>query len=153
CPRCGLRYVGTRRSQLTFGSDAAAEVTRRVEAANSSFRHLRLDEEQRLALHNARWRLALIQKFRPEGKLLEVGCARGDFLKVAREQFDVYGVEPNPDLARFAADVAPIYPDVIETLPWREFDIAASFHVIEHVDSPKSFVHSIGERLKPGGLL
>jgi len=42
---------------------------------------------------------------------------------------------------------------VIETLPWRDFDVIASFHVIEHVDSPKRFVSAIADRVRPGGLL
>jgi 2-polyprenyl-3-methyl-5-hydroxy-6-metoxy-1,4-benzoquinol methylase len=42
---------------------------------------------------------------------------------------------------------------VVETLPWKDFDVAASFHVIEHVDSPRQYVAAIAERLKPGGLL
>jgi len=155
CRNCGFRYVGSRRSQLTFGSGGgdAAEVASRVQAANFNIRNLRLEEEHRLGILNARWRLDLIREFRTSGKLLEVGCARGDFLRVARESFDVFGVEPNPTLADDAEKVAPIYRDVIETLPWRDFDVIASFHVIEHVDSPKRFVSAIADRVRPGGLL
>src|SRR5580693_9263391 len=77
CRQCGLRYVGSRRSQLTFGSEPPEVTAERVRLANMQFRHLRLEEEHRLALLNARWRLNLIRKFCPSGRLLEVGCARG----------------------------------------------------------------------------
>src|SRR6185436_1913961 len=70
-----------------------------------------------------------------------------------RTDFEVFGVEPNPDLAACAKTVAPIHQDVIETLPWNGFDVIASFHVIEHVDSPKRFVTAMAERIRPGGLL
>ena len=153
CRQCGLRYVGSRRSHLAFGSDAAGNTLQRVTAANANIRHLRLEEEHRLALLNAQWRLDLIRQFSSSGKLLEVGCARGDFLKVARESFAVFGVEPNPELAESAAAVAPVHGDVIETLPWRDFDIITSFHVVEHVDSPKRFVRAMTDRLRSGGLV
>jgi 2-polyprenyl-3-methyl-5-hydroxy-6-metoxy-1,4-benzoquinol methylase len=155
CRNCGLRYVGWRRSQLTFGSGGgdSTEVASRVQAANFNIRNLRLEEEHRLGILNARWRLDLIRNFRTSGRLLEVGCARGDFLRVARESFDVSGVEPNPSLADDAEKVAPIYRDVIETLPWHDFDVITSFHVIEHVDSPKRFVAAMADRIKSGGLL
>jgi 2-polyprenyl-3-methyl-5-hydroxy-6-metoxy-1,4-benzoquinol methylase len=84
---------------------------------------------------------------------LEVGCARGDFLQVAHESFDAYGVEPNPELADAASHIAPIHRGVIENAPWSDFDVVASFHVIEHVDSPRRFVQAMAERLKPGGLM
>ena len=153
CVRCGLCYVGTRRSALVFGNEAAEQTTANVRAANQSLRTLRLEEEHRLALLNARWRLGLIRKIKAGGKLLEVGCARGDFLRVAKETFEVCGVEPNPELADSAAGVAPIYRDIIERTPWNGFDVVASFHVIEHVDSPRSFIAAAAQRLKPGGLL
>jgi len=153
CVKCGLRYVGTRRSALTFGEGTGEETAAKVRAANVQFRHLRLEEEHRLALLNAKWRLDLIRKIKPSGKLLEIGCARGDFLRVARESFDAWGVEPNPDLANSSSEVAPVYRDIIERTPWSGFDIVASFHVIEHVDSPRSFIRAAAERLKPGGLL
>jgi SAM-dependent methyltransferase len=114
---------------------------------------MRLQEEHRLAALNAQWRLSLIRKRKPSGKLLEIGCARGDFLSIARESFDVSGVEPNPELADASSQVAPVYRDTIERTPWSDFDVVASFHVIEHVDSPSSFIGAAAQRLKPGGLL
>jgi len=153
CLKCGFRYVGTRRSALTFGREAIDQTVANVRAANKDLRYLRLEEEQRLALLNARWRLDLIRKFKPSGKLLEVGCARGDFLRVAREHFDVAGVEPNPDLAEDASRIAPVHRDIIERTPWTGFDVVASFHVVEHVDSPRSFIAAAAERLKSDGLL
>jgi 2-polyprenyl-3-methyl-5-hydroxy-6-metoxy-1,4-benzoquinol methylase len=153
CVRCGLRYVGTRRSSLAFGKAAPEQITANVRAVNRHFRNLNLEEEHRLAHLNARWRFELIQKKVPMGKLLEIGCARGDFLSVARASFDAYGVEPNPELAESARRLAPVHCDIIERTPWTGFDVIASFHVIEHVDSPRTFIAAAAERLKPGGLL
>ena len=153
CAKCGFRYVGRRRSALVFGRAAAEDTAAKVRAANTQFRYLRLEEEHRLALLNARWRLELIRERKPSGKLLEVGCARGDFLRVALEFFDAHGVEPNPELADASSSIAPVYRDIIERTPWSGFDVVASFHVIEHVDSPRSFIQAAASRLKPGGLL
>src|SRR5262245_10747137 len=63
CGSCGLYYVGSRRSGLTFGSDTPAEVVNRVRQANVGLQNLRLEEEHRLALLNARWRLELIREY------------------------------------------------------------------------------------------
>jgi 2-polyprenyl-3-methyl-5-hydroxy-6-metoxy-1,4-benzoquinol methylase len=153
CGNCGLKYIGRRNRGLTFGQGGIVETAEKVRQANVGFRHLRLDEEHRLAVLNARWRLDLIRSMRPSGRLLEVGCARGDFLSEAKQFFDVCGVEPSPELADFAEKVAPVHRDVIEKTPWSGFDVIASFHVIEHVDSPNRFVAAIAERLKPGGLV
>src|SRR5262249_18074065 len=103
CSSCGLYYVGTRRSRLTFGSDdSAADVVNRVRQANKGFHNLDVAEERRLAALNARWRLDVIHRYCSSGRLLEVGCARGDFLRVARGFYEVEGVEPNPELAASA---------------------------------------------------
>jgi len=153
CTRCGFRYVGKRRSDLTFGREQAESTTVRVRNANRCFRSLPLDEERRLARLNAKWRLDLIRKVKPSGKLLEAGCARGDFLSIAREWFDTYGVEPNPELAAASREIAPVHQDIIERLPWADFDVVVSFHVIEHVDSPRNFIRAAAARMRPGGLL
>jgi 2-polyprenyl-3-methyl-5-hydroxy-6-metoxy-1,4-benzoquinol methylase len=153
CRSCGLYYVGERRSNLAFGKESASDTTQRIQEANRDFQHLELDEERRLASLNAKTRLERIRNYRTSGRLIEVGCARGDFLRVAREHFSVVGVEPNAELARDAEGVAPLYQGLIENYPESGFDVAASFHVIEHTDSPRHFLEAIAARLRPGGLM
>jgi 2-polyprenyl-3-methyl-5-hydroxy-6-metoxy-1,4-benzoquinol methylase len=153
CRSCGLYYVGEHRSNLAFGSDSSSATTERIREANRDFANLSLDEERRLARLNARTRLDLIRRYRDTGTLIEVGCARGDFLHAAREHFNVIGVEPNEELARDAASVAPVYRGLVENCPQSGFDVAASFHVIEHTDSPHRFVDSMAAKVKPGGLV
>jgi len=153
CRQCGLYYVGERRSALTFGAEAADAVAQRVLEANRNIRNLSIEEEHRLADLNARARLKLIRQYRPSGKLLEVGCARGDFLRIARNYYTSFGVEPNPELAQEAVRVAPVHQGVIETDPSLHYDVAVSFHVIEHTDSPKKFLAAIAGKLNAHGLV
>jgi 2-polyprenyl-3-methyl-5-hydroxy-6-metoxy-1,4-benzoquinol methylase len=153
CGTCGFRYVGDRTLGLAFGSESPEMTAAKVCEANTEFRHLPLEEEHRLAALNAQWRLELVRAIKPSGKLLEVGCARGDFMRVAREYFEVSGVEPNGELAAVSRQIAPVHQDIIERTPWSGFDVVASFHVIEHVSSPRSFVRAAAEKLRSGGLM
>ena len=153
CRSCGFYYVGERRSNLAFGSDSAVATTERIREANRDFKNLDLSEERRLARLNAKARLDLIRQYLPEGKLIEVGCARGDFLSAAKGHFSVVGVEPNEELAADAAKVAPVYRGLIENYPDNGFDVAASFHVIEHTDSPRRFLEAIVTKVRTGGLV
>ena len=157
CSDCGLHFVGGRGSALAFGNGSAQRTAERLRAANTKFRDLPRPEERRLNDLNAEWRLDRIRRLQPAGRLLEVGCGRGDFLRVAARHFDVAGVEPNPELADDTAGEGPIHRGVVEDAPadgsWTDFDVIVSFHVIEHVSSPREFVEAIGARLKLGGLL
>ncbi len=153
CRRCGFRYVGSQTLSLAFGTESPHLTAAKVCEANTEFRRLSLEEEHRLAALNAQWRLELIRTRKPSGKLLEVGCARGDFMRVAREYFGVPGVERNGELAAVSGQIAPVHQDIIERTPWTGFDVIASFHVIEHVSSPRSFVRAAAERLQSGGLM
>ena len=153
CNACGLHYVSVRSSGLTFGEDTAEVTAEQLRGANARFEDLPRSEERRLNELNAGWRLDLIRRHRGSGRLLEVGCGRGDFLRVARRHFEVFGVEPNPELAADSGNEAPLHRGLVEDAPWTDFDVVASFHVIEHVDSPARFINEMGRRLKPGGLL
>ena len=153
CIKCGLYYVSSRSSQLAFGLGSSSQTAERIRDANRHFIPMLQEEEYRLNELNARWRLDRIREIQNGGRLLEVGCGRGEFLRVASDSFDVFGVEPNPELASDAKRDAPIHEGLIEEVSLSDFDVGASFHVIEHVNSPSHFIGEIGKRLRPGGVI
>lgn len=95
----------------------------------------------------------------PCGRLLDVGCATGEWLSVAQGAgFDVYGVEISPQgvaqcRQRFGehkilgGDLQP------ESFDAEFFDVITLFDVLEHIADPMSFLRMLSLFLKPGGFL
>jgi len=101
--------------------------------------------------------LGFLTQFEPSGRLLEIGCAYGNFLRVAAKKFDVYGVE----ISEHAADRCRQYGlRVLQGAVSREllaefdmFDVCVLLDVIEHLESPERSLSMIAEKLKVGGHL
>ncbi len=117
--------------------------------------YLRHDESRRLA---AREVLRVIQTHVPGGVLLDVGCATGDLLDVARGVgYRAEGVE----LSRWSADIARkrglvVHEEVLARLAERcpaSFDVVSLMGVIEHFANPRAEMANIAALLKPGGLV
>ena len=89
--------------------------------------------------------------------LLDVGCAYGDFLTVAREQgFDVVGVEIDRPAAAAARQRGfVVHEDFLEklALPGESFDALTLWDVIEHASDPQALLAEAVRLLKPGGVL
>lgn len=88
--------------------------------------------------------------------LLDVGAAHGWFLELARERFDVLGIEPDVAVReRAAARGLPMrggyFPDTLE--PGRAFDIIVFNDVIEHIPAIDDALAACHQHLRPGGLL
>jgi len=99
-----------------------------------------------------------IKKLKSGGRLLDVGCNIGMFLKVAREEgFDVAGVELNQDCAEFGSRhfSVPIYSDYLENIAKElgTFDVVTLFDVLEHIPDMTGFVNSVKSVLNEDGLL
>lgn len=145
CRACGLVFTDPR--------PAAAEISKGY--AESSDKEY-LEESSNRSI-NAHISLATIRRFKPSGKLLEIGCAVGYFLNAARTDYEVAGVEPGrwacaEARRRFGLEVRQ--EGFLEArLPGNSFDVVAAVDVIEHLEDPAAFIRECRRVLKPGGVL
>lgn len=90
------------------------------------------------------------------GRVLDVGCARGDFLwAAATAGFDVEGVDINSGLAAAArARGFEVHTGDLRTLHLEAtYDLVTLWDVIEHVDDPVALLAACRDVLVPGGLV
>lgn len=107
--------------------------------------------------YSARWHT--LRRSRPApGRLLEVGCATGTFLSLARERgWQVTGVEVSEEAAALGRDLQDldIRTGTLESadLPASSFDAVLACDVLEHVPFPRPFLAEARRVLRPGGAL
>lgn len=92
------------------------------------------------------------------GKILEIGCAKGYFLKKAKERgFQVYGVELNEknyEICRKSLGDMIYNIDLFNIHFEKEmFDVIYMRDVIEHIPNPKIFLKELSRIAKPGSIL
>lgn len=97
-------------------------------------------------------------RWRPGGKLLDVGCGNGVFLAKMRDLgWDVVGLEPDHQAAEIARKAfgLTVYEGSIEetSLPAEAFDAVTLSHVIEHTLDPVAVLRECRRVLKSGGVL
>ncbi|MDR3606728.1 MAG: class I SAM-dependent methyltransferase [Oligoflexia bacterium] len=92
-----------------------------------------------------------------KGRLLEVGCNTGFFLKVARDEgWSPVGVEISRSMAELAHrqfGVETLAGDWVTQEYGAPFDAAYCSHVIEHIPDPAAWMRRFREVLKPDGIL
>lgn len=102
--------------------------------------------------------LPIITKNMPKGILLDVGCATGEFLSIAKSfGYSVEGLE----LSKWSSDIAKskgitIHRKLLDSLSRQypdRYDVITLFGVIEHFEEPIKEMKAIQKLLKPGGLL
>ena len=102
-----------------------------------------------------KYRLKEILKHKTSGTLLEIGCAQGGFLKLAKEHFDVEGI----DVSEFAVNCAKkdhnVWVGDIQKIKLEEnkYDVIVIFNVLEHLKNPSLAIANIYSALKKGGIV
>ena len=153
CERCGLRWTDAR------GLDAAAIYTEEYFQGGMPDGYFDYLGSERSLRDEYEARLALIQRhLRPRrgGRLLEVGCATGGFLEIARRAFEVQGL----DVSAFAANEARRKGLDVACGTLRgsatlhpPYDVIALFDTIEHLPEPAATLGQAHALLSPGGTL
>lgn len=133
-------------------------------AINEKMAGAPVDEDERelglkaLRQENFRDIVAIAQQHARPGarRLLDVGCAHGWFLEIARERFEVLGVEPDAVVGgRTGARGLPVrqgyFPDALA--PGETFDVIVFNDVIEHIPDIRAALDACRVRLEERGLL
>ncbi len=100
-----------------------------------------------------------IRKFCNRGKLLDIGCAYGFSLDVARRAgFDIWGNDLNGEAVKYARETLNIVnarQGYLKNMNYENnfFDVAMMLGTIEHFQNPQDEVSEAMRLLKPGGIL
>lgn len=127
--------------------------------ANYYHRDQYLDyQADRLILEiNFKSRLQTILKYKQRGNLLEIGCAYGYFLALAKQYFKTYGIDISPIVT--AAGVSKKQTTIISGDLLKQkfkkafFDVICLFDTFEHLQQPHLYLQKINRLLKRDGLL
>jgi len=117
--------------------------------------YLRQSQTRKLSSQSV---LNIISRYSPSGKMLDVGCATGDFLKIAKDfGYLVEGLE----LSKWSSEIVrnkgiKVHRELLRTLSSRlpqKFDVITMWGVIEHFQNPRNEMIYVNKLLKPGGIL
>lgn len=100
----------------------------------------------------------LVARYKPAGRLLDIGTSTGAFLRHARGRgWSLTGVEPSNSLAQLARKWWDL--EIIEgfveklDLPSDTYDVVTLTDVFEHIVNPKEVLGAIRRILKPDGIV
>jgi SAM-dependent methyltransferase len=180
CDACGLQYQNprvradqleriypdhygphSRDPELSKTLRERGRAARWVLARWLGYPRVRTDDVGAIDRLRASWRERRFREefppWRGEGRLLDVGCASGRFLRQMQEiGWRVAGIEFDPEAARKARGITP---DVFEgdpmtaPFPPGSFDVVTAFHVVEHLPDALGTLRRMVEWLAPGGLI
>lgn len=103
--------------------------------------------------------LSLVAPYVPKGALLDIGCAGGHFLRVAKARgYECLGIELNPQMAAHARRAFGLevlegsYESVELERSGRRFDVIYMGDSLEHLPDPRRALDRVGGLLTPGGV-
>ncbi len=152
CKQCGLIYTNPRPIAAEENYFGDAEVF--FNEAHLIFKGKKPHHRDR----NYEYELKKIKKFKPSGKLLDVGTNMGFFLRKAKEiGFETEGVEPSPALSAIAREQfgLKIHTAFLQDvdLPEKNYDVITMIDVFEHVTDPKGMLNTCHHLLKDDGIV
>lgn len=152
CRTCDLVYlvnppVDGQLYDEYYKSNSLLSLEYRPDSTDSRLRELHAINTQRVSR---------LRRLKPEGRLLDVGCGRGFFLKTAAEAgYDVYGIDVSERAVTFAREAfqVPAGTETLENLVTEgaSYDVVTLWHVLEHFVDPYEALSRVYALLTSGG--
>jgi SAM-dependent methyltransferase len=102
-------------------------------------------------------RLNRLEHVTRAGRMLEIGCAAGYFLREAQQSgWQVFGVELSPTMRKRCEQLVGcrLFASLQEVADSElRFDCVAMFEVIEHLDEPLAFMRKVRTVMAPSAIL
>lgn len=93
-------------------------------------------------------------------KILDAGCATGDFISAARDTFDIWGVDVSEHAINTAKTMLPefsgrLFASSLEDFNFEShfFDAITLWDVVEHLHNPLDTLKALSGSLKPDGVM
>jgi 2-polyprenyl-3-methyl-5-hydroxy-6-metoxy-1,4-benzoquinol methylase len=153
CSNCELLFVHPQPSKEELGRVYSASYFLRGNKYAAA-----LDPKHDPNWLNDQCKVELIKRWCSSGRLLDIGCALGGFLAVAKKNgFEVEGieiVEYAAELARRRLHVEVASSDIYSAeLAPESYDVITMWDVIEHLTDPSLAFERIGRALRPKGYV
>ena len=140
CSECNTQFLKKIDEKINYQDNLYRESLNQ-EATLESFRHhhdhLQIDFLQLIGIENIR-----------NKSILDIGCGGGSFLdSIKGLTNEISCVEPNIEFQKTLANSGYEVFNDIKDIKDKTFDLLTSFHVIEHVEDPLSFLQLISSKM------
>jgi SAM-dependent methyltransferase len=154
CSECGLLFLSPRPSLSTIATYYPPEYAAYSPAIDDE----RWPWMRWKRRRNLRPQVTAVNRYAAYGRLLDVGCATGNYLaEMRRHGWEVQGIELQAAAAAYARarfNLEVFTGDLLDSrLPGNHFDAVTMWNVLEHTHDPLTILREVHRLLKPGGLV
>ncbi len=154
CQSCQLVFVGQAPTEEELKKYYSEDY---FKEGKEKFGYFDYETEAKFCQENFLNKIKKIENFKTGGRLLDVGCAYGFFLKKCGRKWKASGIE----ISEHAAEVArkkfklDVFKGTLLNSPWKnkEFDVITMWDVLDHTKNPFEDLKKINNLLKDQGLL
>ncbi len=154
CVSCGFKFTNPRPEADKLGEYYKSEAYVSHSNTNKGFVNSAYQLVRKYTLLK---KLQLISKFFKTGKILDIGCGTGEFLKTFKDaKWNTLGIEPSDEVRKIAKQNYGL--DVrgeaeIKNLESGSFDVITMWHVLEHVPDLNDRIEDLKRLIKPTGVI
>ena len=154
CIDCGFRFTNPRPEPGNLGTYyQSPEYISHSNSRKGLFNSL----YQKIRKYTIRKKYEMISSYTGNTRILDIGCATGEFLAYMKEKgWNTLGIEPDANARKQARDIRGLEvfdEGQLEKLADSSFGVITMWHVLEHVSDLRERMECLCRLLVPGGLL